>query len=122
MIAKDFFNYKKWCVVGDVVNTAKYAHKILNKLESNGFEVSGVNPKGGEGVYSSLEEVPYEIEVIDLCINSFMGMKIVEEANKLGIDKILIQPGAESEAILNYCKENGIEAIEGCVLVELNRK
>ena len=46
---------------------------------------------------------------------------MVQEAKELGIDKILIQPGAESEEIINYCKENSIEAVEGCALVELSR-
>ena len=43
----------------------------------------------------------------------------MEEAYSLGINKILIQPGAESEDILSFCAEKGIMAIEGCALEEL---
>lgn len=122
MIAKELLEFKNWCVVGDVGNSTKYAHKILNKFHNKGFNVSGVHPKGGEKIYKSLEEVPYKIEVIDLCINSFMGLKYIKEAEKLGINKVLIQPGAESDEILAFCKENGITAIEGCALVELRNR
>lgn len=122
MGAATFMKYKNWVVVGDVVNEGKYACKIKRRLEEAGYRVSGVKPGlSQEGVYPSLKEVPYDIEVLDLCINPKVGIEIVKEAKDLAINKILIQPGAESQEIIQYCKNNGIEAIEGCVLVELSR-
>ncbi len=124
MKASEFLNYMNWVVVGDVLNTEKYAHKILAKLESEGYKVKGVNPKVDTGeAYKSLKDVPYDIEILDLCINPKVGINIVKDAKELGIKNVLIQPGAESEEILSYCKENGINAVEGCALVEIrNRK
>ncbi|HAT4338057.1 TPA: CoA-binding protein [Clostridium perfringens] len=122
MGAKDFLTFKNWCVVGDVGNEKKYAYKILNKLNEKGYNVVGVSLKGGENIFKSLSEVPYNIEVIDLCINPIKGIEFIKEAKILGINKVLIQPGAESEEVLNFCKENGICAIEGCALVELSRR
>lgn len=117
-----FMKYKNWVVAGDVLNEQKYAYKITKSLEAAGYKVSGMKPGlSQEGAYPSLKEVPYNIEVLDLCINPKVGIKVVEEAKELGIDKILIQPGAESEEILDYCKRNNIEAVEGCALVELSR-
>ena len=49
-------------------------------------------------------------------IHPKLGLKLVEEAKELGIKRVLIQPGAESDAILAYCAEHGLEAVEGCVL------
>jgi len=122
MSASAFMEYKNWVVAGDVVNEEKYAYKIKRRLEEAGYRVSGMKPGlSQEGVYPSLKEVPYKVEVLDLCINPKAGIKVVQEAKELGIDKILIQPGAESEEIINYCKENRIEAVEGCALVELSR-
>lgn len=121
MEAKEFFNYKNWVVAGDVLNEYKYAYRILNRLVGAGYNTAGVNPRtNSDKIYKSLIEVPFQIEVIDLCINPINGIEIVKEAKNIGIDKILIQPGAESSEILSYCRENGIEAIEGCVLVELS--
>lgn len=121
MKAQDLMNYKNWVVVGDVLNSSKYAYKILHKLKDNGYNVSGVNPKAKDGdICKSLKEVSYKIEVIDLCINPSLGIEIAKEAKILGIKYILIQPGAESEEILNFCRDNEIIAIEGCALVELN--
>ena len=122
MLAKDFLNFKNWCVIGDVGNDKKYAYKILNKLKEKGYNVVGVSLKGGENIFKSLSEVPYNIEVIDLCINPIKGIEFIKEAKALEINKVLIQPGAESEEVLNFCKENGICSIEGCALVELSRR
>lgn len=121
MEAQQLLNHKNWAVVGDVLNSSKYAHRILGSLEEAGFNVVGVNPRDTSGkIYKSLAEVPYNIEVIDLCINSITGAAIMKEAHESGIKKVLIQPGAESDEILEYCKNNDIIAIEGCALVELS--
>lgn len=120
MDIKELIKTNNWVVIGDVGNESKYAYKILNKFKEKGYIVSGVHPKGGNEIYKSLNEVPYKINAIDLCINSKLGLEYLKEANNLGIENVLIQPGAESEEILNYCKENNINAIENCALVQLN--
>jgi len=123
MKASDFLDYKDWVVVGDVLNHLKYAYKILNSLKEAGFNVVGLNPSvKNEEAYNSLGDIPYKIEVLNLCINPIKGIKILQEAHELKIDKVLIQPGAESSDILNFCRENGIQAIEGCTLVELRKR
>ncbi|CUP83367.1 CoA-binding protein [Clostridium baratii] len=119
MESKNIIDLKNWVVIGDVTNPLKYANKILNKFKSKNYNVCGVHPKGGDNVYKTLNEVPYKIDAIDLCINPKLGLEFIKEANALGIKNILIQPGAESSDILNYCKENNINAIEGCALVKL---
>jgi len=121
--ASEFLEYKDWVVVGDVLNRLKYAHKILNSLKEAGFNVVGLNPSVKNGdAYNNLSDIPYKIEVLNLCINPTKGIKILQEARQLNIDKILIQPGAESPEILDFCRENGILAIEGCTLVELRKR
>lgn len=121
-MAYEFLEYENWVVVGDVLNRFKYAYKILSSLKEAGFNVVGLNPSvKNDEAYKSLSDIPYKIEVLNLCINPNKGIKILQEAHQLKIDKILIQPGAESPEILNFCRVNGIQAIEGCTLVELRK-
>jgi len=43
----------------------------------------------------------------------------VKVCKRLGIRKVWMQPGSESETALNFCKENSIEVVHGvCVMVE----
>jgi len=121
LMASELLDYKNWVVVGDVLTPSKYAFKILNSLKRDGFNVVGLNPSiESKEVYNNLRDIPFKIEVLNLCINPYKGIKIVKEAFELKIDKILIQPGAQSNEILHFCKINGINAIEGCTLVELS--
>ncbi|GAB6168076.1 CoA-binding protein [Clostridium carnis] len=121
MDIKEMIKLKNWVVIGDVGNETKYAYRILKRFECCGYNVSGVHPKGGKNIYRSLKEIPYKIEAIDLCINPSLGLEYIKEANLFGIENILIQPGAESEEILNYCKEKSINVIQNCALVQLQK-
>ena len=121
--ASEFLEYKNWVVVGDVLNRLKYAYKILSSLKESDFNVVGLNPSvKTEDAYKSLGDIPYKIDILNLCINPIKGIKILQEAHELKIDKVLIQPGAESPEILKFCRENGIQAVEGCTLVELRKR
>lgn len=121
MEAHEFLNYKNWVVVGDVLNTQKYAYRILRSLKGAGFIAEGVNPRSSEeNMFKSLRDVPYKIDVMDLCISPVIGIKVMKEASEIGVNKVLIQPGAESREILDYCRESKIDAVEGCALVELS--
>ena len=123
MDASEFLNYKNWVVIGDVINPSKYAFRILTALKEADFNVVGVNPSEiDNSVYKSLEEVPYKIDVLDLCMNPHKAIKILQGVEMLKINKVLIQPGAESDEIINFCKKAGMAVIEGCALVELSKR
>jgi predicted CoA-binding protein len=123
---QELLKCRRWAVVGDVQNTRKWAAKIYEKLKSEGYSVIGVNPRSKDkgvpiNLHQGIDEIG-AIDVIDLVINPKIGLCILEEARELKIDKVLIQPGAESGEILEFCKLNGITAIESCVLVELSKR
>lgn len=123
MTGQELIAYKNWAVVGDVLNPYKFAHKIKNRLKEAGHNVFLINPRDESGeVFTSLQDIHEKVDVIDLCINPKLGIKIIKEADILGMDKVLIQPGAASEEILSFCKEKNIIYVEGCALVELSKK
>jgi len=123
MEAQEFMKFKNWVVVGDVLNETKYAFRILNSLKNAGYNVVGVSPSSeNEEIFNSLKAVPYKIDVVDLCINPKKGIEISQEISELCIDKVLIQPGAESAEILGFHLDKGINVVKGCALIELSRR
>lgn len=123
MIGEEMMEFKNWAVVGDVLNSEKYAYKIVNRLKKENYNVFKVNPRSNsDQVYKSLKDIKEKIDVIDLVIHPKVGIKVLAEAKEVGINKVLIQPGAESEEILQYCQKNNMHAFQGCVLVELSKK
>ena len=108
-----------WAVIGDVLNSAKPASRVVSTLQQSGKTVHLINPRDKTGqCYAGLSAVGKPIDVVDLCINHIEGLKQMEQAAELGISKVFIQPGAGSEDILNFCEEKNIEVFLGCVMVE----
>lgn len=105
---------QNFAIVGDTLNDKKYACIIKNKMIDNGYTVF---PVGKE--LKSLNDISEDIDIIDLCINSKDGLRLMKECKKK-FKGIVIQPGAESEELINYLKENNYPFIEGCLLVGLS--
>ncbi|MBQ8292269.1 MAG: CoA-binding protein [Bacilli bacterium] len=100
-------------VVGNTLVEDKYAYKIKQGLVEAGYKVACVGKE-----LSSINDVDFEIDVLDLCINPHVGINLLKE-NKKKIKTVVIQPGAESEEIIDFLKTNQIDYLEGCLLVGL---
>lgn len=124
-LIEDFINRRVWAVVGASQNPAKYGYKIVQDLSSAGYKVYPVNPKGGEiegiPVYRSLRDLPEKPEVVDIVVPPQVTEEVVKECKELGLTRIWMQPGAESEKAIQYCEENGLQVVYG-VCAMLNKK
>jgi len=124
-LIRDFIGHRVWAVVGASRNPAKYGYKIVRDLSSAGYRVYPVNRKGGEvagiPVYRSLRELPEKPEVVDIVVPPEVTEEVVKECKELGLTRIWMQPGAESEEAIRYCQENGLQVVYG-VCAMLNKK
>lgn len=102
-----------FAVVGDTIKEEKYAFKIKNELIDHGYTAYGVGKE-----LKSLNEIDEDIDIVDLCINPIKGLELIMECKKK-YKCVVIQPGAESDELIKYMKENNIQYIEGCLLVGL---
>lgn len=114
---------KVWAVVGASENPGKYGNKIYKKLKSKGYKVYPVNPNyetiEGDRCYSNLSSLPEVPEVIDMVVSPKLGMEVIEEASKLGVENIWLQPGTHNNEIMELIESKGINAVQACVLVAL---
>ena len=123
-LIKSFLNKKNvFAVVGASRNPKKYGHQVYRNLCSAGYRVYPVNPNAdevlGDKCYPSLEDLPVKPDVVDVVVPPNVTEEVVKTCKKLGISKVWMQPGSESEEAINFCKENGIEVVYGvCVMIE----
>lgn len=115
MELKEIMNYKNFAVIGNTIDSEKYAYKIKENLKYYGYNVYGVHKE-----YSVIDAIEEEVEVIDLCINPVLGLKYLKETKK-DYKVVLIQPGAESEEIKDYLNSINKPFLEGCALVGIRR-
>jgi len=119
------FLHKKnvFAVVGASRNPKKYGHQVYKDLRNAGYRVYPVNPNAnevlGDKCYPSLEDLPVKPDVADLVVPPKVTEQVVKTCKRLGIEKVWMQPGSESETAINFCKENEIDVVHGvCVMVE----
>lgn len=121
-LISDFVNRRIWAVVGASRDQRKFGYQVFRSLRDAGYTVYPINPKGGEldgeKVYPSLADLPQPPEVVDIVVPPAVTEQVVRQAHELGLTRIWMQPGAESEASIRYCQEHGIQVIQqACAMV-----
>ncbi len=110
-------------VVGATINKEKFGYKVYKVVKKAGFKVYPVNPKyqevDGDRCYASLKEVPEKPDVVITIVPPKVTEEIVRQCKELGIGKVWMQPGSESEKAISYCHKNGIEVVHhACFVVD----
>ena len=122
---KTFLAGERFAVVGALQDRAKYGNKVLRVYQQNHLDVVPVNPTGGqiEGLqaFADLPSVPGSVDGVSIITPPKVTEKVVEQAVKLGIKNIWMQPGADSAAAVQLAERSGANVIAGgpCVLVAL---
>ena len=71
----------------------------------------------GEPCYASLADLPESVDQIVIVLPPGATEQVVEEAAEQGVTRVWMQPGAESSAAVDFCKEQGINVVAGrCIL------
>ena len=123
VLIQDFVSQPRWAVVGFSENPLKYGNIIFLDLQRAGYQVYPVNKRGGivggEKVYRSLHDIPDLIDVVDVVVPPHQACQIVLECVEIGIERVWLQPGAESLQAIELCEDNGIQVIHNaCAMVE----
>lgn len=111
MELKEIMDRQVFAVAGDTLRPEKYAAKIKSGLLEQGYTVYGVGKE-----LPSLNDLPEETEILDLCIRPDRGLALLRESRRT-FQCVVIQPGAESPELLSWLEDRQIPYLEGCLLV-----
>lgn len=111
MDLSEIMRQQTFAVVGDTLNSEKYAAKIKEGLLSQGYTVYAVGKE-----LPSLNDIPEDIDIIDLCIRPDRGLALLQESRK-SFRCIVLQPGADSPELIRWLEEQHLPYIHGCLLV-----
>lgn len=123
-LIREFVSKKNvYAVIGVSRNPEKYGHRVYKDLRSAGYKVYPINPKIdevlGDKVYPDLGSLPEKPDVVDVVVPPEITEEVVKTCKQLGITKIWLQPGSESNLAIKFCQENGIDVVYGvCVMKE----
>ncbi|MEV8019767.1 CoA-binding protein [Streptomyces sp. NPDC086554] len=113
-----------WAVVGLSSNQERAAYGVASVLQRHGKRIVPVHPKAetvhGEEGYPSLSAVPFEIDVVDVFLNSGLAGKAAEEAVEIGARAVWFQLGVIDESAYERTRAAGLEMVmDRCPAIEL---
>ncbi|MCC7291106.1 MAG: CoA-binding protein [Phycisphaerales bacterium] len=110
-------------IVGASADRSKYGNKAVRAYLAQGWQVFPVNAKGGEieglRVYSSLETLPARVDRVSLYLPPTMGLKLLPAIAKLRPIEFFVNPGAESDPLVEAARTLGLDPILACSIVEV---
>ena len=112
-----------FAVIGVSKNKEKYGNRVYFDLKHAGYTVYPINPNvsevSGDRCYPRLMSLPVLPDVVDIVVPPKVTEETVKECKDLGIEKVWMQPGSESDEAIRFCRENSIKVLYGvCVMLE----
>ena len=121
-LIKEFMDQKRFAVVGATDNPEKYGNRIVKNLRARGYEVYPVNPKleevEGLKCYPSVAAIPVGVDVVDFVVPPAATEEILKQCKDMGLHRIWLQPGSESETAIAFCQSNNLKVVHSvCVML-----
>ncbi|WP_151482379.1 CoA-binding protein [Streptomyces albicerus] len=114
-----------WAIVGLSSNERRAAYGVAGVLQRFGKRIVPVHPKAetvhGEKGYASLEEIPFEVDVVDVFVNSDLAGPVADEAVTIGAKAVWFQLGVIDEAAYERTRAAGLDMVmDRCPAIEIN--
>ena len=105
-------------VVGASADRSKYGNKAVRAYVMQGYDVFPVNPKEpqieGLKVYRSVSEIPVDLDRVTVFLPPALGIKVVEEIARKGTRELFLNPGSESDELVEKARTLGLNVIVAC--------
>lgn len=128
VIANILAKTKIIAMVGVSANWKRPSYFVMRYLLKQGYKVIPINPKAageeilGQICYSSLDEIPIKVDMVDIFRNSEHCLPIVKEAIAIGVKYIWMQIGIQNEEAYNLAEDSGLSVIQNrCTKIEHSR-
>lgn len=123
---KKMYSLKNIAVVGMSKNPDKAAHYVPKYLYEQGYNIIPVNPTAteilGKKCYSSLLDIPDEIDIVDVFRPSDQVLPVVEESIKIKPKVVWLQEGIHNPEAERIAQKSGIDVVfNRCMLAEHQR-
>ena len=103
-------------VVGLSDDPEKESNEVGSYLKEQGYRVIPVNPNSeevlGEGAYGSVEQIPEQVDVVDVFLPPDKTPEVAEDAVRAGARTLWLQEGITNPEARRIAEEGGLEYVE----------
>jgi predicted CoA-binding protein len=115
-----------WAIVGLSSNEGRAAYGVAGVLQRYGKRIVPVHPKAetvhGEKGYASLADIPFEVDVVDVFVNSDLAGPVADEAVAIGAKAVWFQLGVIDESAYDRTRASGLDMVmDRCPAIEIPR-
>lgn len=117
------YSLKKVAILGASDKPDRYAYKALKMLIEKSYQVFPINPslQTIEGIkcYHNISDINETIHTLTIYMNPQRWGQLITDIIKLSPQRVVCNPGTESEEMEEKLIESGINCLEACTLVLL---
>src|SRR5262245_7365568 len=110
-------------VLGASSDHTKFGNKAVRAYQQDGYEVYPVNLKETEieglKVYHSIRDVPVRTNVVSVYLPPLATFKALHDIAAKGCDELWLNPGTESDEVLEEAARLKLNVIQACSIVAL---
>lgn len=115
-----------WAIVGLSSNQRRAAYGVAGVLQRYGKRIVPVHPKAetvhGEQGYPSLAAIPFDVDVVDVFVNSDLAGPVADEAVAKGAKAVWFQLDVIDESAYARARAAGLEMVmDRCPAIEIPR-
>ncbi|MFE2822006.1 CoA-binding protein [Streptomyces sp. NPDC059271] len=115
-----------WAIVGLSSNQHRAAYGVADVLQRFGKRIVPVHPKAetvhGEKGYASLADIPFEVDVVDVFVNSGLAGPVADEAVAIGAKGVWFQLDVIDEDAYERTRAAGLDMVmDRCPAIEIPR-
>ncbi|MGW3817583.1 CoA-binding protein [Streptomyces sp. NPDC005046] len=115
-----------WAIVGLSSNQRRAAYGVADVLQRYGKRIVPVHPKAetvhGEKGYASLADIPFDVDVVDVFVNSDLAGPVADEAVAIGAKAVWFQLDVIDEAAYDRARAAGLDMVmDRCPAIEIPR-
>ena len=109
-------------IIGASRDRKKFGNKAIRVYEKKGYKIYPIHPKAteieGKKVYHSILDVPEKsLDMVSLYLPPEVGLKIIDDIAKKGAKEVWLNPGAESDELIQKGEKLGLTMIAACSIV-----
>lgn len=111
-------------ILGASTDRSKFGNKSVRAHLQSGYEVYPVNPKAdvveGLRAYPTLADIPAaHLNRISVYLPPSVGVTLLDQIAAKGADEVWLNPGSESDEIVEKAEALGLNVIQACSIVDV---
>lgn len=114
---------KTVAVIGASNHREKFGNRAVRAYVAQGYVVFPIHPTArdieGLPAFKSVLDVPVPIDLASFYVAPEVGEQVIEQVVAKGIPEVWLNPGAESDALIEKARALGLKPIVACSIVGL---